>query len=366
VISFIVGTTAELIKIAPVYHAIVARGTKPQIWFTAQHVEKVSETLADLNLPEPHVWLVPKDKAVHVERPAQVPGWAASVIRTAWSKRAELRATLTDDGRPPLVIVHGDTFTTPYGSLIAKRILKARVAHVEAGCRSGSLLSPFPEEANRKLAAKIVDIHFAPTANEVNNLRNARGAVIDCGANTVIDAMRMAIDATPADNGLPAEYGLATLHRFELVSRGDKYREALQLLKKASEKLPVVYLAGPPEQERIKQFGLGDLFDNERFILRPKLRYLQFLPVLARAKFVVTDSGGLQQECSYLGMPAAIHRERTESPSLINETVMLTGMSGDKLSDFLATYQDRRGPNRMDDYHPSELIGETLARMGFC
>jgi UDP-N-acetylglucosamine 2-epimerase (non-hydrolysing) len=128
----------------------------------------------------------------------------------------------------------------------------------------------------------------------------------------------------------------------------------------------VLYLAGPPEQERIKQFGLGDLFDNERFILRPKLRYLQFLPVLARAKFVVTDSGGLQQECSYLGMPAAIHRERTESPSLINETVMLTGMSGDKLADFLDTYQNRRGPSRMDDYHPSELIGDTLSRMGFC
>lgn len=365
-ISFIVGTTAELIKIAPVYHAIVARGTKPQIWFTAQHMAKVSETLADLELPEPHVWLVPRDKAEHVDTPSQVPGWAASVARTAWTMRAELRGTLTDDGRPPLVIVHGDTFTTPYGSLIGKRLLKARVAHVEAGCRSGSLLSPFPEEANRKLTAKIVDIHFAPTAHEVNNLRGARGAVIDTGANTVIDAMRMAIDAKPAATGLPPEFGLATLHRFELVSRVDKYREALRLLRKASEKLPVLYLAGPPEQERIERYGLADLFDNERFIIRPKLRYLQFLPVLARAKFVVTDSGGLQQECSYLGLPAAIHRERTESPSLINDTVMLTGMNGDTLSGFLDTYQNRRGPSKMDDYHPSEIIGDTLARLGFC
>ncbi|MET0134873.1 MAG: UDP-N-acetylglucosamine 2-epimerase [Kibdelosporangium sp.] len=364
-ISFIVGTTAELIKIAPVYHAIVARGTKPQIWFTAQHVEKVSETLADLELPEPHVWLVPKDKARHVDTPKQVPGWAAAVARSAWTRRAELRAALTDDGRPPLVIVHGDTFTTPYGSLIGKRILKARVAHVEAGCRSGSLMSPFPEEANRKLTAKIVDLHFAPTENEVHNLRNARGAVINTGANTVIDAMRMAIDAKPTVADLPEEFGLATLHRFELVSRGDKYREALQLLKKASEKLPVLYLAGPPEKERIERYGLGDLFDD-RFMLRPKLRYLQFLPVLARAKFVVTDSGGLQQECSYLGLPAAIHRERTESPALIDETVMLTGMNGDTLAGFLDTYQNRRGPNRMDDYHPSQVIGDTLSRMGFC
>ncbi|WP_121001204.1 UDP-N-acetylglucosamine 2-epimerase [Saccharothrix australiensis] len=364
-ISFILGTTAELIKIAPVFHAISDRGTKPQIWFTAQHVDHVAETLADLRLPEPAVWLVPKEQAVHIERPAQVPGWAATVLRNAWGRRAELRSILTDDGRPPLVIVHGDTFTTPYGALIGKRILKSRVAHVEAGARSGSLLSPLPEELNRKLAAKIVDLHFAPTAKEVHNLRGARGAVVNTGANTAIDAMRLAIDAEPTFP-LPAEFGLATLHRFELVSRADKYREALELLRKASERMPILYLAGPPEQDRIKQYGLGHLFDDERFILKPKLRYLAFLPIMARAKFVVTDSGGLQAECNYLGVPCAIHRERTEDRHGPGTTLLLTGMNGDKLQSFLDDYEAYRLPNRMDQFHPSRIVVDTLSQLGYC
>jgi UDP-N-acetylglucosamine 2-epimerase (non-hydrolysing) len=366
VISFVVGTTAELIKIAPVYHAIVARGTKPELWYTAQHMDKLDETLEDLGLPQPHVWLVPQDKAVHVDTPKQVPGWAATVARTAWKMRSQLRATLRADGKPPLVIVHGDTFTTPYGAIIGKRLLGARVAHVEAGARSGSLLSPFPEEANRKIAAKLVDIHFAPTSHDAHNLRNARGVVIDTGANTVMDAMRLAIDAAPSVDDLPPAFGLATLHRFELVSRGDKYAEALKLLRAASSQLPVLYLAGPPERERIERYGLGHLFDAERFILRPKLRYLQFLPVLARAKFVVTDSGGLQAECAYLGLPAAIHRERTETPQHLGRTIVLTEMRSEKLAEFLETYQDRRGESQMDRYRPSAVVGDALSHLGFC
>jgi UDP-N-acetylglucosamine 2-epimerase (non-hydrolysing) len=364
VISFILGTTAELIKIAPVYHAIADRGVKPKIWFTAQHVDEVADVLSDLRLPEPDAWLVPQDKAHNLETPAQVPGWASTVARTAWSRRVELRAKLTEDGRPPLVLVHGDTFTTPYGALIGKRVLKARVGHVEAGTRSGSIMSPLPEELNRKIAAKIVDIHFAPTSREVQNLRHARGVVIDTEANTAIDSMRQAVDG-PVPEGLPEKFGLATLHRFELLSRADKYREALEILREESRKLPVLYMAGAPEREKIERLGLGHLFDDG-FQLRPKLRYLKFLPLIARAEYVVTDSGGLQEECGYLGVPCAIHRHRTERHVGIGQNVLLTEMDAGKLREFLATYQDRRTASLMGKYHPSQVIADTLAQLGYC
>ncbi|MER6869695.1 UDP-N-acetylglucosamine 2-epimerase, partial [Amycolatopsis sp. NPDC000673] len=90
-ISFVVGTTAELIKIAPVFHRVAERGAKPEIWFTAQHVDEVADVLLDLKLPEPALWFVPRSQAHNLESPAQVPGWAAQVMRTAWSRRAELR-----------------------------------------------------------------------------------------------------------------------------------------------------------------------------------------------------------------------------------------------------------------------------------
>ncbi|WP_018683511.1 UDP-N-acetylglucosamine 2-epimerase [Actinokineospora enzanensis] len=363
-ISFIVGTTAELIKIAPVYHAIAERGTRPRIWFTAQHVDEVADVLTDLRLPEPDVWLVPRESAHNLETPAQVPGWATAVARTAWRRRVELKATLAEDGRPPLVMVHGDTFTTPYGAFIGKRVLGARVAHIEAGARSGSLLSPLPEELNRKIAAKLVDIHFAPTAREVHNLRTARGIVVDTEANTAIDAMRQAINE-PIMPGLPDRFGLATLHRFELLSRPDKYREALEILREESRKLPVLYMAGAPEREKIERLGLHDLFDDS-FQIRPKQRYLKFLPLIARAEYVVTDSGGLQEECGYLGTPCAIHRHRTERHVGIGQNIILTEMRGDTLRSFLADYPSRRGVSLMEKYHPSEVIADTLARLGFC
>ncbi|GLZ41264.1 UDP-N-acetylglucosamine 2-epimerase [Actinokineospora sp. NBRC 105648] len=363
-ISFIVGTTAELIKIAPVYQAIVDRGTRPKIWFTAQHVAEVADVLTDLRLPDPDVWLVPRERADNLETPGQVPAWAATVARTAWARRAELRAALTEDGRPPLVVVHGDTFTTPYGSLIGKRLLGARVAHVEAGTRSGSLLSPLPEELNRKIAARLVDIHFAPTPREVANLRGARGVVVDTEANTAIDSMRRAIDE-PVMDGVPERFGLATLHRFELLSRPDKYREALEILRAASRDLPVLYMAGAPEREKIERLGLRDLFDD-RFQIHPKQRYLRFLPLIARAEYVVTDSGGLQEECGYLGTPCAIHRQRTERHVGIGQNILLTEMSGTKLQEFLTDYPTRRAVSLVDKYHPSELIASTLSQLGYC
>lgn len=365
-ISFIVGTTAELIKIAPVYHAIAERGVTPKIWFTAQHVDEVSDVLSDLRLPEPDVWLVPKEKARGLETPKQVPGWAWTVARTVWARRKELRAKLREDGHPPLVMVHGDTFSTPYGALIGKFILRAKVAHVEAGTRSGSIMSPLPEELNRKIAAKFVDLHFAPTQREVNNLRKAPGLVIDTEANTAIDAMRLAIDAPAPLEGLPEKFGLATLHRFELLSRADKYREALEILREQSKKMPVLYLAGGPEREKIRSLGLDNLFDDTRFIIRPKLRYLKFLPLIAHAQYIVTDSGGLQEEAGYLGIPCAIHRQRTERHVGLDTNVVLTEMRADKLQEFLDTYENRRGLSLMDKYHPSEIIAEKLTQLGYC
>jgi UDP-N-acetylglucosamine 2-epimerase (non-hydrolysing) len=96
------------------------------------------------------------------------------------------------------------------------------------------------------------------------------------------------------------------------------------------------------------------------------MRYLQFLPLIARAQFVVTDSGGLQAECYYLGLPCAIHRERTETPQHIGNTVVLTEMRADRLTEFLDTFQTRRGESYLDRYHPSDIIVDTLAELGYC
>ena len=363
-IAFIVGTTAELIKIAPVYHELTTRGRVCEIWYSGQHVDELAGTLDDLDLPEPQQWLVPVGTARNLSRPADVPRWVSQLAATVLRNRRALRARLRSDGRPPVILVHGDTFTSPLGALIG-RLLGARVGHVEAGMRSGSLRHPFPEEINRRVAGRLVHIHFPPTDRDAGNLRRHRGLKVTTGANTIIDAVRYALEhPRPTSLTLPDRYGLATLHRFELVSREDLYRTALETLREYSVKLPIIYFAGASERERMIQYGLLDLFDPENFRLEEKMSYVAFLPVLARATFVVTDSGGLQEESGHLGIPCAVHRTKTERPDLEGTQMVLTGFDDAKLRAYLDDYDRYRAPAALERFHPSRVIADTIDSLG--
>ncbi len=363
-IAFIVGTTAELIKMAPVYHELVDRGRQVEIWYSAQHVHELGAALKDLDLPAPAVWLVPEASATNLARPVDVPMWFGRFAATVVAQRGRLRARLRKDGGQPWVFVHGDTFTAPMGALTG-RLLGARVAHVEAGMRSGSLLHPFPEELNRRTVAHLVDVHFAPTKVEAGNLRRRRGAVVTMEANTVVDAVRYALDRpTTAGIRLPEKYGVATLHRFELVSKQDLYTAALEALRDASARLPIVYFAGASERERIEQYGLGKLFDGDRFRIEEKLSYVEFMPVLSRAEFVVTDSGGLQEESNHLGIPCAIHRTKTERHVGEGTQMVLTRFDTGRLTGFLDDYARYRIEPSLDAFHPSRTIADTIDVLG--
>ena len=360
-IAIIVGTTAELIKMAPVHHELSSRGHAVELWFSGQHVHALESTLSDLALPAPAVWLVPQKGASDLARPAQVPLWMARFAATVWRSRRRLRDRLSSDGKPPVVLVHGDTFTAPLGAMVG-RFLKARVGHVEAGLRSGSLLHPFPEELNRRVAARLVHLHFAPTQVEAANLRKRRGTVVVTGANTVVDAVEFALGraaARPSD--LPDTYGVATLHRFEFVRDEALYRQALEVLKEYGETCPIAYFAGASERERLHAYGLLDIFDDSRLVLRERLAYVDFLPVLARAEFVVTDSGGIQEECHHLGIPCAVHRMHTER--LANEdgaTMVLTRYDVDVLRGFLQSHDRYRRSRSSGADRPSAIVADAL------
>lgn len=359
-IAFIVGTTAELIKVAPVYHELVRRGRESELWYTGQHVQELAGTLTDLGLPSPHQWLVPEATAQNLARPADVPSWFVRVAGTVLRRRSALARRLTRDGTPALVLVHGDTFTAPLGALVG-RLLGARVGHIEAGMRSGSVLHPFPEELNRRVAGRLVDLHFPPTAVEAGHLRRHRGAVVTTGANTVIDAVRYALDRPGGlALDLPDVYGVATLHRFELVRRQELYREVLEILREHARTTPIVLFAGASERERMAQYGLLGLFEDERFRLAEKLPYVQFLPILARATFVVTDSGGLQEESGHLGIPCAVHRAHTERMIGEGTNMVLTRLDGARLRAFLAEHERYAGPGSLDEHRPSATIVDAL------
>ncbi len=357
-VVFVAGTTAELIKIAPVMREMDARGLPYELWSTRQHVDGVSQTLHDLGTREPDRYLVSRPHAAGVSKVGHVPGWFLDVARTCLRDRKELARTL----RGGIVLVHGDTFTTVTGALLG-RLLGARVGHIEAGLRSGSLRSPFPEELNRRIVGMLTQIHFAPTERERTNLaRRARRKgvrVLVTRANTVVDALRSVKEDLPPAPDLPPRFGLVTLHRFELVSNRPRYEAVLHRLKEFSAELPLVMVVGHSERARLEEYQLSDIF-SDRFIPIEKRSYSKFLAVLLRAAMVVTDSGGLQEECAALGIPCAVHRGYTERHQGIGTNIVLTGLDMAVLDDFLATWEQRQQEPVLDRYHPSRMIVDAI------
>nr|WP_315017379.1 UDP-N-acetylglucosamine 2-epimerase (non-hydrolyzing) [uncultured Campylobacter sp.] len=248
-----------------------------------------------------------------------------------------------DDFKPDIVFVHGDTTTAGIASLAAfyKQI---KVAHVEAGLRTGDIYSPFPEEINRQLVGIIASYHFAPTNLSKQNLikENKSPKNIVVTGNTVIDALFLLLERMQKDSGLKdkiltslnAKYDtnrgkkiiLVTGHRRE--NFGDGFINICEALKTLAIKNPnvdIVYPVhlNPNVQEPVKKILSG--IDNVRLIA--PLEYGEFVYLMSKAHFIITDSGGIQEEAPSLGKPVLVMRNTTERPEAIEAgSVKLVGV----------------------------------------
>lgn len=255
--------------------------------------------------------------------------------------------------------------TTVLGALIG-RSLGAVVGHVEAGLRSGDWRNPFPEELDRRLVARIAQLHYAPGETEVRNLARSRGTVVLTRGNTVRDSLRLVpADLDPGVPDLPGTFGLVSLHRLELLQDA-RFAETLRALAQSAADTPLVMVYDPVTDEQIERQGLGNLFDAHLFRRIPKLPYFQFVSLLKRATFVVTDSGGLQEECADLGMPCLVHRVKTERSDGLGTNARLSGMDVSELVRFLSEPRDlsRRTPAPFES--PSDVIVADLFARGLC
>jgi UDP-N-acetylglucosamine 2-epimerase (non-hydrolysing) len=365
-IGVIYGTTGELIKLAPVLHELDSRGISPLMLCTGQQAQQVPAFQRDLHLPDVTVWLRAAERG-DLDRKSQIPGWTVEVMSTIVRKRRTLRRALMADGRRPMLLVHGDTMTTVLGALAA-RILRIPVGHIEAGMRSGDWRNPFPEELNRRVAAKLVNVHYAPGAQAVANLEreHVKGAIVDTRQNTIRDALTLAIDATEdAGVELPREpFGLVSIHRFELIEREQLLRPLLEVLHEHSRRQPMLFVDHSTTKAVIDaDRTLRELFD-ERFRRIPRQPYLQFIALLRRADFLVSDSGGSQEECAMLGLPCLIHRAVSEHETGIGTTVVLSGLDLERVRTFLADPSPWRTGIQSVSLGPSKVIVDDIASRG--
>lgn len=363
-IAFVYGTTAELIKLSPVYHRLVDEGAKPLLWCTGQQLDELPVAHERLGVPGPDLWLAHGANGRSLARPDDVVIWLRSIARNVRASRRELEDALWSDHNPPLVLVHGDTMTTVLGSVLG-RWLGATVGHIEAGLRSSRLLHPFPEEIDRRLTAVLAHLHFTPDAQSAHNLRRTKGVKVDTGANTVLDALALVPrDVDPGLGPIPARYGLVSLHRFELVQNRERFTEVIVRLARRARETPIYVVTDPVASAKLEEFGLDAHFDaNMRRV--PKLPYFEFVALLRGASFVVTDSGGLQEECAYLDTPCLVHRVTTERMEGVGKNVVVSGLDLATLDAFLDDPDAYRTNQPIDLPSPSEVIVHHLREAGY-
>ena len=355
-ILVIFGTTGELIKLMPVLERLTGRGQPFALVSTGQQVTQIPPLLEQAGLPPVDIWLAEGARGRDLRTNRDIPRWAATVAVRYLGEYGPLRRRLQHGAGRPLVLVHGDTMTTLYGALLG-RALRAPVAHIESGLRSFDLLHPFPEELNRRLTSRIATICYAPGAWATANLRHGR--VVDTGSNTIRDALAMVEPEMPVPLELPDEpFGIVSLHRFELLNDRRLFTQALEALSASS--WPLLFVDHPVTVAAVERFGLEHHFEGS---LRPvpRLDFFGFVATMRRSSFLVTDSGGSQEESYYLDLPCLVHRKRTERLEGLGETAVLSGYALDVLQSFLADPTLFRRRSELPPQSPSDVIVEDLA-----
>jgi UDP-N-acetylglucosamine 2-epimerase (non-hydrolysing) len=355
VILVVFGTTGELIKLAPVLLRLDARGHPYMLATTGQQVQQIPSFLEQFGLRQPDVWLARGAHGRDLRVNSDIPGWLATVVRSWLRERRRFRGT-------PLVLVHGDTMTTVLGSMMG-RTLRATVAHIEGGLRSYDFRHPFPEELNRKLATALSRIHYAPSAWAAGNLR--RGEIVDTGSNTIRDSLELVTSEPPSVPVPDPPFGVVSLHRFELLNNRRLLTETIEVLAEAAQRTPMLFIDHSVTAAALERFGLTRHFGGEAFRRIPRLRFFDFVRVERRSAFVVTDSGGSQEECYYLDLPCLVHRVKTERREGLGENAVLSEMSADVLRDFLDDPARFRRTTPLSAESPSDVIVDDLERRGF-
>ena len=326
-ILLIFGTRPEAIKMAPLVKEFqkYPEFFNSKVCVTAQHREMLDQVL--------DFFEINPDYDLDLMKPKQNLYVLTSTI-------IEGLKPILEKYSPDYVFVHGDT-TTSMASSLASFYFGAKVCHVEAGLRTNNKQSPFPEEINRQITARICNYHFAPTENSKKNLlkENISEKSILVTGNTVIDALIKSVkkvNENPSEliKNLSKKIGnqelvLVTGHRRENHGKGfERICKALKRIAKDDINRLIIYPVhlNPKVQEPVKRILTG----INNVILIDPLAYQDFIWLMNRSKIIITDSGGVQEEAPSLGKPVLVMRDNTERPEAVEAgTVILVGTDED-------------------------------------
>ena len=349
-IHIVLGTKAQLVKMAPIMVRLAQRGHPYRFIHTGQHQATMGEMLEEFGLRPPDVVL---HRGKDIVSLPQMALWTAAILRKCLVARRQVF------GSEPrgMVLVHGDTFSTLLGALMG-RVAGLRVGHVESGLRSFDLFHPFPEEITRLLTFRLSHVLYCPNQWALHNLARHRREKVDTHGNTLCDTLSLALAASRRRDHVPPEaFALVSLHRYENIFRRDRFERLLEILEDLAEAHRLLFILHPPTESQLRRLRLYQrLAENPRIELRPRHTYFDFVSLLEAAEFVVTDGGSIQEESSYLGIPCLLLRKATERREGLDENVVLSRLDRDTIRDFARHPQAHRRPPAVSQHSPSDCI----------
>ena len=352
-IHIVLGTKAQLIKMAPIMVRLQERGIPYNFIHTGQHKTTMEEMVNDFNIKYPDIILFDGPDIVSVPKMFL---WVTRILLKSIFKKKKIFGRRSKG----IVLIHGDTFSTLLGALMG-RVAGLRVGHVESGLRSHNLLHPFPEELTRIITFRLSHTLYCPGQWAVDNLAALEREKINTHANTMVDTLALSLQKPRRQDHLPDyPYVLVSLHRYENIFNKEKLNFILNHLEKIALKNPLLFILHPPTERQLNRFNFFErIAQNPKIELRARYHHSDFLALLEKAEFVITDGGSLQEEVTYLGIPCLLMRKTTERMEGIGDNVVLSCYKESIIYDFVRNYQLFRRQQLVLEFNPSDIIIES-------
>ena len=349
-IHIVLGTKAQLIKMAPIMVRLQDRGIPYNFIHTGQHHATMEEMIHDFAIKRPDKVLYDGPDIV------SIPKMFFWINRILW-KSITRKQDIFGKKAKGVVLVHGDTFSTLLGALMG-RISGLRVGHVEAGLRSYNLFHPFPEELTRILTFRLSHTFYCPGQWAIDNLSSLKKEKINMYANTMVDTLDMTLQKKRRQDHIPEyPFVLVSLHRYENIFKKDKLQDIIQHLERVALSQSLVFILHPPTKKQLLYFNFFErIAKNPKIECRERYHHSDFLSLLEKTEFVITDGGSLQEEATYLGVPCLLMRKATERPEGIGENVVLTCYKNSIIDDFVLNYKQYRRHFSRQDQSPSDIV----------
>lgn len=361
-IIFFIGTEAELIKMFPVIMECKQRKLAYHIVVSGQNDVVNSRILRDgkcgaveLELSDPK-----KIKKSSI-------GLLCWFMKTIVSAKKRVKIQFPElDWKHSCMVVHGDTVSTVMGAWIGKS-LGMTVCHVEAGLRSHNFFNPFPEEIDRMITSKLARVHFAPGNEPYQNLAKCKGLIVNTYDNTLLDSLNFSRQISLESDVvrfLDKKFFLFVMHRQENLANTNFVMEITEEINRMAVCMTCVVLLHEITKNAFDKLGVMEkLRENPNIIFQSRVNYFDFMKVLEKAQFVITDGGSNQEELHYMGKPCLILRKNTERLEGLGSNAQMYRGEITHLQEFMDHHKSMASTWKSSKESPSKMIADELEKL---